>query len=107
MQTINNYNFKGKKALIRVDFNVPLNENFEITDDTRMTAAVSTIKKVIEAGGSPVIMSHFGRPKSGPEDKYSMKHLHKTCRPAGLRGKTGSGLYWRRSESHGCRPETG
>ncbi len=77
MQTINNYNFKGKKALIRVDFNVPLNENFEITDDTRMTAAVSTIKKVIEAGGSPVIMSHFGRPKSGPEDKYSMKHLHK------------------------------
>lgn len=76
MQTINNYNFKGKKALIRVDFNVPLNENFEITDDTRMTAAVPTIKKVIEAGGSPVIMSHFGRPKSGPEDKYSMKHLH-------------------------------
>jgi phosphoglycerate kinase len=77
MQTINSYNFKGKKALIRVDFNVPLNENFEITDDTRMTAAVPTIKKVIEAGGSPIIMSHFGRPKNGPEDKYSMKHLHK------------------------------
>ena len=77
MQTIETYDFSGKKALIRVDFNVPLNENFEITDDTRMTAAVPTIKKVIEAGGSPIIMSHFGRPKNGPEDKYSMKHLYK------------------------------
>lgn len=75
MQTIETYDFKGKKALIRVDFNVPLNENFEITDDTRMTAAVPTIKKIMAAGGSPIIMSHFGRPKSGPEDKYSMKHL--------------------------------
>jgi phosphoglycerate kinase len=84
MQTISSYNFKGKKALIRVDFNVPLNENFEITDDTRMTAAVPTIKKIIEDGGSPVIMSHFGRPKSGPEDKYSMRHLHKHL--AGLLG---------------------
>jgi phosphoglycerate kinase len=75
MQTISNYNFKGKKALIRVDFNVPLNENFEITDDTRMTAAVPTIKKIMKDGGSPVIMSHFGRPKDGPTDKYSMRHL--------------------------------
>ena len=75
MQTIHNYNFSGKKALIRVDFNVPLSENFEITDDTRMQAALPTIKKVIEEGGSPVIMSHFGRPKSGPEDKFSMRHL--------------------------------
>ncbi len=75
MQTIHNYDFKGKKALIRVDFNVPLNEKFEITDDSRMTAAIPTIKKVMEDGGSPVIMSHFGRPKSGPEDKFSMKHL--------------------------------
>ncbi len=75
MQTIHNYNFSGKKALIRVDFNVPLNENFEITDDTRIRAALPTIKKVMEAGGSPVIMSHFGRPKSGPEDKFSMRHL--------------------------------
>ena len=75
MQTISNYNFKGKKALIRVDFNVPLNENFEITDDTRMTAAVPTIKKIMEEGGSPIIMSHFGRPKDGPTDKYSMRHL--------------------------------
>ncbi len=63
MQTIDNYNFSGKKALIRVDFNVPLNENFEITDDTRIRAALPTIKKVMEAGGSPVIMSYFGRPK--------------------------------------------
>lgn len=75
MQTISQYNFKGKKALIRVDFNVPLDENFKITDDTRMTAAIPTIKKVIDAGGLPIIMSHFGRPKDGPNDKYSMRHL--------------------------------
>jgi len=75
MQTISSYDFKGKKALIRVDFNVPLNENFEITDDTRMCAALPTIQKIIEGGGSPIIMSHFGRPKNGPEDKFSMKHL--------------------------------
>ena len=75
MQTISTYDFKGKKALIRVDFNVPLNENFEITDDTRMTAAVPTIKKIMQDGGSPIIMSHFGRPKDGPTDKYSMRHL--------------------------------
>jgi len=75
MQTINNYDFTGKKALIRVDFNVPLNENFEITDDTRIRAALSTINKVIEKGGSPIIMSHLGRPKDGPTDKYSLRHL--------------------------------
>ena len=75
MQTISNYNFKGKKALVRVDFNVPLNEKFEITDDTRMTAAVPTIKKIMKDGGSPIIMSHFGRPKNGPEDQFSMRHL--------------------------------
>ena len=75
MQTIHNYNFSGKKALIRVDFNVPLNENLEITDDTRMLAALPTIKKVIEGGGSPLIMSHLGRPKNGPEDKFSLRHL--------------------------------
>jgi phosphoglycerate kinase len=75
MQTINSYDFKGKKALIRVDFNVPLNENFEITDDTRIRAALPTIQKVMAAGGSPIIMSHFGRPKDGPNDKYSMRHL--------------------------------
>ena len=75
MQTIDSYNFNGKKALIRVDFNVPLNEKFEITDDTRIVAALPTIKKIIADGGSPVIMSHFGRPKNGPEDKFSMRHL--------------------------------
>jgi phosphoglycerate kinase len=75
MQTIHSYDFKGKKALIRVDFNVPLDENFVITDDTRIRAALPTIRKVMEAGGSPVIMSHFGRPKAGPEDKFSMVHL--------------------------------
>ncbi|MFA9391427.1 MAG: phosphoglycerate kinase [Prolixibacteraceae bacterium] len=77
MQTIETYDFSGKKALIRVDFNVPLNENFEITDDTRMRAALPTILKVIEKGGSPIIMSHLGRPKSGPEDKFSLRHLVK------------------------------
>jgi phosphoglycerate kinase len=75
MQTIENYDFSGKKALIRVDFNVPLDENFVITDDTRMTAALPTIKQVIENGGAAIIMSHLGRPKKGPEDKFSMKHL--------------------------------
>jgi len=75
MQTISTYDFKGKRALIRVDFNVPLNENFEITDDTRMRAALPTIKKIIEGGGSPVIMSHLGRPKNGPEEKFSLKPL--------------------------------
>jgi phosphoglycerate kinase len=75
MQTIENYDFKGKKALIRVDFNVPLNEQFQITDDTRMTAALPTIKKVISSGGAAIIMSHLGRPKKGPEDKFSMRHL--------------------------------
>ena len=77
MQTIDNYNFKNKKALIRVDFNVPLNEKFEITDDTRMRAAVPTIKKVLTGGGSVILMSHLGRPKNGPEDKFSLKHIQK------------------------------
>ncbi len=71
------YNFKGKKALIRVDFNVPLNEKLEITDDTRMKAAVPTIKKILADGGMVILMSHLGRPKGGPEDKYSLKHLIK------------------------------
>lgn len=75
MQTIETYDFAGKKALIRVDFNVPLDENFVITDDTRIRAAIPTIKKVIEKGGNPIIMSHFGRPKDGPNPKYSMCHL--------------------------------
>jgi len=75
MQTIESYDFTGKKALIRVDFNVPLNDSFEVTDDTRIRAALPTIKKVIGSGGSAIIMSHFGRPKAGPEDKFSMRHL--------------------------------
>ncbi len=75
MQTIENYEFSGKKALIRVDFNVPLNEQFEITDDTRITAALPTIRKIITTGGAAIIMSHLGRPKKGPEDKFSMRHL--------------------------------
>ena len=77
MQSIKTYDFSGKKALIRVDFNVPLNEKFEITDDTRITAALPTIKRVIEKGGFPIIMSHLGRPKNGPEDKFSLRPLVK------------------------------
>ena len=77
MQTISSYDFKGKKALIRVDFNVPLNENFEITDDTRMRAALPTIKKIIEGGGSPIIMSHLGRPKKRTGRKILVKTIGK------------------------------
>lgn len=69
--------FKGKTALIRVDFNVPLDEQFNITDDTRMTATVPTIKKILSDGGSVILMSHLGRPKEGPTEKYSLKHLVK------------------------------
>ena len=75
MGKFNRYNFSGRRALIRVDFNVPLNDKFEITDDTRMTAAVPTIKKILKDGGCVILMSHLGRPKDGPEDKYSLKHL--------------------------------
>ena len=75
MKTVENYSFKDKKALIRVDFNVPLNENFEITDFTRIKAAEPTIKKILNDGGSAILMSHLGRPKSGPEEKFSLKHL--------------------------------
>ncbi len=72
---MDNYNFKGKKAIIRVDFNVPLNADFQITDDTRIRAAIPTIKKIIADGGSAILMSHLGRPKEGPEEKFSLKHL--------------------------------
>lgn len=69
------YDFKGQKALVRVDFNVPLNDKYEITDDTRMRAAVPTIKKILADGGMVILMSHLGRPKEGPTEKYSLKHL--------------------------------
>ncbi|MDG2081956.1 MAG: phosphoglycerate kinase [Bacteroidales bacterium] len=75
MHNIENFDFTNKKVIIRVDFNVPLNDKFEITDDTRMRAAVPTIKKVLSSGGAVILMSHLGRPKSGPEYKFSLKHL--------------------------------
>lgn len=75
MKNIDNYDFKNKKVIIRVDFNVPLNEKFEITDDTRIRATIPTIQKIREAGGAVILMSHLGRPKDGPTDKYSLKHL--------------------------------
>ena len=75
MNTIDNYNFSGKRALIRVDFNVPLDAEFNITDDSRITAAMPTITKILKDGGSVILMSHLGRPKEGPTDKYSLKHI--------------------------------
>jgi phosphoglycerate kinase len=75
MSKFSDYNFKGQKALVRVDFNVPLNDKYQITDDTRMSAAVPTIQKIIKDGGSVILMSHLGRPKDGPSEKYSLKHL--------------------------------
>ncbi|WP_302545322.1 phosphoglycerate kinase [Coprobacter fastidiosus] len=75
MQTLDNFNFAGKKAFVRVDFNVPLDENLNITDDTRMRAALPTLKKIIADGGNVIIGSHLGRPKKGPEDKFSLKHV--------------------------------
>ena len=74
MKTLNDFNFSGKKAIIRVDFNVPLDENFKVTDATRIEAAKPTIDKIVKDGGSVVLMSHLGRPK-GVEDKYSLKHI--------------------------------
>lgn len=76
MAAIDTYNFNGKRALIRVDFNVPLDkESLKVTDDTRIKAALKTIQKVINEGGSVVLMSHLGRPKSGPEKKFSLSNI--------------------------------
>ena len=75
MSKLEGVDFKGKKALVRVDFNVPLDEKFQITDDSRMKAAIPTIQKIISGGGSVILMSHLGRPKDGPTNKYSLKHL--------------------------------
>lgn len=75
MNTIDQHNFKGQKALIRVDFNVPLDKEYNITDDTRIRAAIPTIQKILKDGGSVILMSHLGRPKEGPAEKYSLKHL--------------------------------
>lgn len=74
MKTINDINFKNKKALIRVDFNVPLNDEFQVTDANRIEAAKPTIVKILEDGGSVILMTHLGRPK-GVEEKYSLKHI--------------------------------
>jgi phosphoglycerate kinase len=92
MSKFSSYNFNGQKALIRVDFNVPLDADFNITDDTRMRATIPTIKKILGDGGKVILMSHFGRPKDGPVDKYSLKHLvkhlYELLNPAGSAGET-------------------
>ncbi len=75
MQTMDNYNFAGKKAIIRVDFNVPLNADYKVTDDTRITATLPTINKILADKGAVILMSHLGRPKDAPENKYSLVHI--------------------------------
>lgn len=75
MLTVETYNFKGKKAIVRVDFNVPLNSNFEVTDDTRIRGAMPTIKKILSDGGAAILMSHLGRPDGKVIEKYSLKHV--------------------------------
>ena len=75
MTNIDNYNFAGKKAFVRVDFNVPVDENFNITDDNRIRAAIPTLKKIISDGGRLIIASHMGRPKKNPDPKCSLKHI--------------------------------
>jgi phosphoglycerate kinase len=75
IKNVDNLSFKGKKALVRVDFNVPLNDKFEVTDDTRIQAALPTINKILSDGGSVILMSHLGRPKGGYEEKFSLKNI--------------------------------
>ncbi len=75
MQTVDQFNFNNEKALVRVDFNVPLDSAFNITDDSRISATIPTIKKILADGGSCILMSHLGRPKEGPAEKYSLKHV--------------------------------
>lgn len=75
MKTVDDFNFSGKRILIRVDFNVPLDEKFSVTDDTRIRAVLPTINKIVKDGGSVILMSHLGRPKDGPTEKYSLKHI--------------------------------
>lgn len=82
MKTVDSINFSGKRAVIRVDFNVPLNDKFEVTDETRIKAAIPTIRKILKDGGSVVLMSHLGRPKDGPTDKYSLRHIVKNVSAA-------------------------
>jgi phosphoglycerate kinase len=78
MKTINDISFQNKRALIRVDFNVPLDKSFNVTDDNRIRSTIPTLKKILDGGGSCVLMSHLGRPKEGPEEKYSLKHTIST-----------------------------
>ncbi|MFM7022945.1 MAG: phosphoglycerate kinase [Flavobacteriales bacterium] len=82
MKTVRDYDFKGKKALVRVDFNVPFDEHFNVTDDTRIRLSMPTIKLILEKGGSVILMSHLGRPKKGPEAAFSMKHVIPTLEKA-------------------------
>ncbi len=86
MKTLDALSFTGKKVLVRVDFNVPLNAEFAVTDDTRLRATIPTLQKILSGGGAVILMSHLGRPKDGPADKYSLRHVIKPLEK--LLGKT-------------------
>ena len=75
MITVDDCAFAGEKVLVRVDFNVPLDDSFQITDDSRIAATIPTLQKIINGGGSVILMSHLGRPKNGAEARFSLKHL--------------------------------
>ena len=75
MEKLTAVSFKGKRVLIRIDFNVPLDDNFKITDNSRILGAIPTIKMVIAGGGKVILISHLGRPKNGPENIFSLKHI--------------------------------
>ena len=92
MQTIDNFNFAGKKAIVRVDFNVPLDENGKITDDTRIRGALPTLKKVLADGGSLIIMSHMGKPKGKVNAKFSLSQITGMSRKIGRTCSICSGL---------------
>ena len=107
MKTLNDFNFNTKKAIIRVDFNVPLDENFKVTDSTRIEAATPTIDKILKDGGSVILMSHLGRPK-GVEENYSLKHiLAKTEEVLGQKVKFASDCIGEEAESAAKKLQSG
>ena len=106
MKNIDNYDFTGKKVIVRVDFNVPLNDHFEITDDTRIRAALPTIKKIIDGNGAVILMSHLGRPKTGPEEKFSLKHLiHHLSEKLGVEVQFADDCIGEQATRKSCRSE--
>jgi phosphoglycerate kinase len=104
MNTLANYNFAGRRAVVRVDFNVPLDKDLHITDDTRIRAATPTIKKILADGGSVVLLSHLGRPKGGYEKKFSLESLLLRLQQARQRALSQGRRSWRRELCQAPRP---